>query len=145
MLPSTEKVAPPLKARRGTIRMTQMEVCEVRDRDGRLIHEPEQDEDHGPYGEPASSSYGPVRRMPRDHFVRHGEAVDEHAQVNDHREPFEELASRLVDLRGIARPPTFSGMPEDWGEFRFRFEAVAVCSTWTRCSNASLLNSRRRS
>ena len=50
---------------------------------------------------------------------------DQHDQAHELREPFEELASRLVDLRGIARPPTFSGMPEDWGEFRFRFEAVA--------------------
>ena len=66
--------------------MTQMEVCEVRDRDGRLINVPEQDEDLGPYGapgEPASSSYGPVRRMPRDHFVHQaGDVDDQHEQAH---------------------------------------------------------------
>ena len=109
--------------------MTQMEVCEVRDRNGQLINVPDADEDFGPYGahgEPAAGSYGPVRRMPRDHFVHQaGDVNDQHDQAHELREPFEELASRLVDLRGIAQPPTFSGMPEDWGEFRFRFEAVA--------------------
>eukprot|EP00972_Heterocapsa_arctica_P034455 5073164-Heterocapsa_arctica.AAC.1 len=35
-----------------------------------------------------------------------------------------EAAARLVDLRGVASPPTFSGRPEDWSEFRFRFDSV---------------------
>ena len=35
-----------------------------------------------------------------------------------------EAAARLVDLRGVARPPTFSGFTKDWSEFRFRMESV---------------------
>ncbi len=35
-----------------------------------------------------------------------------------------EAAARLVDLRGVARPPTFSGRTEDWSEFRFRFDSI---------------------
>ena len=38
---------------------------------------------------------------------------------------FSDVSARLVDLRGIARPPTFSGKDEEWPEFRFRMEAIA--------------------
>ena len=38
---------------------------------------------------------------------------------------FGDVSARLVDLRGIARPPTFSGKDEEWPEFRFRMEAIA--------------------
>ena len=72
--------------------MTQMEVCEVRDRNGQLINVPDADEDFVPYGahgEPAAYSYGPVRRMPRDHFVRQaGDVNDQHDQAHELREPF---------------------------------------------------------
>lgn len=40
-----------------------------------------------------------------------------------------EAATRLVDLRGVARPPTFSGFTKDWSEFRFRMEECDV-ATW---------------
>ena len=36
-----------------------------------------------------------------------------------------EVLSKLVDLRGVARPPLFTGAVEDWSEFRFRMENVA--------------------
>ena len=37
-----------------------------------------------------------------------------------------EVLSKLVDLRGVARPPLFTGAVEDWSEFRFRAENVAT-------------------
>ena len=36
-----------------------------------------------------------------------------------------EVLSKLVDLRGVARPPLFTGAVGDWNEFRFRMENVA--------------------
>eukprot|EP00972_Heterocapsa_arctica_P065110 9612619-Heterocapsa_arctica.AAC.1 len=39
---------------------------------------------------------------------------------------FTEVAAKLVDLRGVARPPSFSGNATDWTEFKFRFESVAA-------------------
>eukprot|EP00972_Heterocapsa_arctica_P009561 1409754-Heterocapsa_arctica.AAC.1 len=33
---------------------------------------------------------------------------------------FKEVAAKLVDLRGVARPPSFTGVESDWAEFRFR-------------------------
>ena len=41
------------------------------------------------------------------------------------RNSFKEAAARLVDMRGVARPPTFNGASEAWGEFRFRLESLA--------------------
>ena len=35
-----------------------------------------------------------------------------------------EAAARLVDLRGVAWPPTFSGFAKDWSEFRLRMQSV---------------------
>jgi hypothetical protein len=37
-----------------------------------------------------------------------------------------DLSSRMVDLKGLQRPPTFSGKSEDWTEFKFRFEGIAA-------------------
>eukprot|EP00972_Heterocapsa_arctica_P007833 1141302-Heterocapsa_arctica.AAC.1 len=34
-------------------------------------------------------------------------------------------AVKLVDLKGVARPPPFSGKAVDWADFRFKFAAVA--------------------
>eukprot|EP00972_Heterocapsa_arctica_P081453 12006660-Heterocapsa_arctica.AAC.1 len=39
---------------------------------------------------------------------------------------FMEVAAKLVDLRGVARPPSFSGNATDWTEFKFRLESVAA-------------------
>ena len=39
---------------------------------------------------------------------------------------FGDMAARLVDLRGVAKPPTFSGKEADWPEFKFRLESVAA-------------------
>eukprot|EP00972_Heterocapsa_arctica_P105877 15596619-Heterocapsa_arctica.AAC.1 len=39
---------------------------------------------------------------------------------------FREVAAKLVDLRGVARPPSFSGVESNWPEFRFRLESVAA-------------------
>ena len=33
-------------------------------------------------------------------------------------------APRLLDLKGVARPPTFNGEPAGWSEFHFRFMAM---------------------
>ena len=39
---------------------------------------------------------------------------------------FGDMAARLVDLRVVAKPPTFSGKEADWPEFQFRLESVAA-------------------
>ena len=36
------------------------------------------------------------------------------------------LGSRLVDLKGLVHPASFSGRSEDWAEFRFRLESAAT-------------------
>ena len=41
-------------------------------------------------------------------------------------DPYAELATRLVDLKGIARPPEFDGAQEHWHDFRFKMESVAL-------------------
>eukprot|EP00972_Heterocapsa_arctica_P008820 1294039-Heterocapsa_arctica.AAC.1 len=33
-------------------------------------------------------------------------------------------ASRLVDLKGVARPPEFNGEDSGWYEWKFRFQSV---------------------
>ncbi len=38
--------------------------------------------------------------------------------------PTPDWAARMVDLRGLAQPETFSDKPEDWLEWKFRFTAV---------------------
>ena len=37
-----------------------------------------------------------------------------------------ELGPKMLDWRGLAKPPMFSGQPPDWAEFRFRLEATAT-------------------
>ena len=34
--------------------------------------------------------------------------------------------SKLVDLRGVCKPPVFSGREAEWPEWRFRFEGLAL-------------------
>eukprot|EP00972_Heterocapsa_arctica_P011629 1703322-Heterocapsa_arctica.AAC.1 len=36
---------------------------------------------------------------------------------------FADVAAKLVDLRGEARPPSFSGVGTDRAEFKFRLES----------------------
>ena len=40
------------------------------------------------------------------------------------RTSFAEVAAKLVDLRGVARPLSFSGSLGDWAEFKFRLEST---------------------
>ena len=35
-----------------------------------------------------------------------------------------DVSSKLVDLKGIGRPPVFDGSPEKWPDFRFKFESM---------------------
>ena len=37
---------------------------------------------------------------------------------------FSEMATRMVDLRGLGRPPTFGGKESEWQEFRFKLESL---------------------
>ena len=37
---------------------------------------------------------------------------------------FPEMATRMVDLRGLGRPPTFGGKESEWQEFRFKLESL---------------------
>eukprot|EP00972_Heterocapsa_arctica_P048567 7158400-Heterocapsa_arctica.AAC.1 len=37
----------------------------------------------------------------------------------------EEWGARLLDLKGVARPPPFDGRVSSWGDWRFRI--LAVC------------------
>eukprot|EP00972_Heterocapsa_arctica_P035048 5161241-Heterocapsa_arctica.AAC.1 len=46
-------------------------------------------------------------------------------EVEKKKSAFDDVAARLIDLRGIARPPTFSDKDVEWPEFRFRMEAIA--------------------
>ena len=39
---------------------------------------------------------------------------------------FEELVPKLIDLRGVARPPTFDGSDKAWPEFKFRMESLGA-------------------
>eukprot|EP00972_Heterocapsa_arctica_P075451 11129273-Heterocapsa_arctica.AAC.1 len=36
----------------------------------------------------------------------------------------EDWGSKLLNLREIAKPPTFDGQEKHWPDFRFKFEAV---------------------
>eukprot|EP00972_Heterocapsa_arctica_P044506 6570248-Heterocapsa_arctica.AAC.1 len=42
---------------------------------------------------------------------------------NVHGPEWDVWASRLVDLKGVARPPEFTGEDPAWSEWRFRFES----------------------
>eukprot|EP00972_Heterocapsa_arctica_P103293 15221709-Heterocapsa_arctica.AAC.1 len=46
-------------------------------------------------------------------------------EVEKKKSAFNDVAARFVDLRGIARPPTFSGRDVEWPEVRFGMEAIA--------------------
>ena len=37
-----------------------------------------------------------------------------------------DVMAKLVDLRGVAKPPMFTGRVEDWSEFRFKMENIAA-------------------
>ena len=37
-----------------------------------------------------------------------------------------ETAARLVDLKGVARPPTFNGSAAAWPTWKFRMQSVAA-------------------
>ena len=37
-----------------------------------------------------------------------------------------DVMAKLVDLRGVAKPPVFTGRVEDWSEFRFKMENIAA-------------------
>ena len=39
---------------------------------------------------------------------------------------FDDIAAKLVDLRGVAKPPVFSGKETEWADFRFRLESIAA-------------------
>ena len=39
---------------------------------------------------------------------------------------YQEQAVKLVDLRGIAQPPSFNGEEKAWADWRFRFQTVAA-------------------
>ena len=41
-----------------------------------------------------------------------------------HVSGFTDLATKLIDLRGIGRPPQFSGEDAAWPEFKFRMECL---------------------
>ena len=51
-----------------------------------------------------------------------GEAPRQGESVNEMS--YAEIASKLIDLRGVGRPPTFSGKEEDWADFKFRMESA---------------------
>ena len=37
-----------------------------------------------------------------------------------------DVMAKLVDLRGVAKPPMFTGRVEDWSDFRFKMENIAA-------------------
>ena len=45
---------------------------------------------------------------------------------NDNATLVTDVAMRMCDLKGVARPPQFSGKDLDWEEFRFRLESLAA-------------------
>ena len=51
--------------------------------------------------------------------------VEAEAASDVTRQSFAEVAARLVDIRGVAKPPIFSGREADWADFKFRLEAIA--------------------
>ena len=56
--------------------------------------------------------------------------VPEGEDDGDRRRQAEEYMVRammkLVDLKGVIKPPVFTGLMEEWGEFRFRLENAAA-------------------
>ena len=39
---------------------------------------------------------------------------------------YQEVAAKLVDLRGVGRPPNFSGYENEWSDFKFKMESVCA-------------------
>ena len=37
---------------------------------------------------------------------------------------FAETAGKILDLKGLLRPPTFTGLEKDWSEWKFRVDNV---------------------
>ena len=50
--------------------------------------------------------------------------VTRQAQDSEMAKAFREVAGRLVDMRGVAKPPNFTGLESDWAEWKFRMEAI---------------------
>ena len=42
------------------------------------------------------------------------------------RESYQQVAQKLVDMRGVTHPPPFNGEDEAWQDWRFRFQTVAA-------------------
>ena len=51
--------------------------------------------------------------------------TQQHVAVTEARHAAD-AASRLFDMKGVAKPPTFSGKEADWPDFRFKFEATCA-------------------
>ena len=60
--------------------------------------------------------------------VREQQRLAQEIPVPADRAPvsFADVAAKLVDLRGVAKPPVFSGKESDWADFRFRLESIAA-------------------
>ena len=52
---------------------------------------------------------------------------------------FVEATFRMVDLKGVAKPPHFSGAVESWSDFRFKFEGVCSLLGLEDSMNQALL------
>ncbi|CAE8719240.1 unnamed protein product, partial [Polarella glacialis] len=50
--------------------------------------------------------------------------VTRQAQEIEMTRAFREVAGRMVDMRGVAKPPNFTGLETDWAEWKFRMEAI---------------------
>ncbi|CAE8611618.1 unnamed protein product [Polarella glacialis] len=50
--------------------------------------------------------------------------VTRQAQETEMTRAFREVAGRMVDMRGVAKPPNFTGLETDWAEWKFRMEAI---------------------
>jgi hypothetical protein len=50
--------------------------------------------------------------------------VTRQAQETEMARAFREVAGRMVDMRGVAKPPNFTGLETDWAEWKFRMEAI---------------------
>ena len=37
---------------------------------------------------------------------------------------FAETAGKILDLKGLLKPPTFTGLEKDWSEWKFRVDNV---------------------
>ena len=44
---------------------------------------------------------------------------------------YQDVAARLVDLKGVGRPPNFSGLESDWSDFKFKRSPRVRFWVWT--------------